>query len=226
MHGRPLAELADLTGRTAFVNAGTGYLGPAMCAALAEAGARVVCTSRSEARAAEVAASLPGGAAHLGLAMDHLDADSIDAAMARVFDEVEMLDVLVNNANESPGGPSDGVSAADFNRSLTNATGYFLLARHVRDRAVAAKRPASIIMIASMYGMVSSNPEIYARAGGGWNPLSYQVAKAGVIQMVRHLAVNWAADGIRVNAITPGPFNRPQANPRAIAPYQSPKSSC
>lgn len=216
MYGKTLEELFDLDGRTAFVNAGTGYLGPALCEALAEAGARVFCTSRSEERARAVAAALPGRADHVGIAMDHLDPESVDEAMKRSFELTDCFDILVNNANDIPVGLLDDVTPADFSRGLDNATGYFSLARHVKNRAVEAGKPASIVMISSMYGMVSSNPEVYERAGGGGNPLSYQVMKAGVIQMVRHLAVYWAKDGIRVNSISPGPFNRPQAKRRVV----------
>lgn len=216
MNESSINALFDLTGKTAFVNAGTGYLGPAFCEVLAEAGARVICTSRSESRARDVAGSLPGTLGHVGLAMDHLDADSIDRAMKVVDTLTNSVDVLVNNAYAAAGGTLEDVTPDGFTRGLENATGYFLLARHVRDRAVAAGKPASIVMLSSMYGLVSSNPDVYERAGGGGNPVSYQVMKAGVVQLVRHLAVYWARDGIRVNCISPGPFNRPQANPRMV----------
>src|SRR5579885_3594911 len=70
MHGEPtVQQLFDLTGKVALITGGTGYLGSAMARALAEAGARVVLTSRDPHRAAEAARSLPApaGARHLGL---------------------------------------------------------------------------------------------------------------------------------------------------------------
>ncbi len=60
-------------------------------------------------------------------------------------------------------------------------------------------------MLGSMYGFVSSVPAMYEGIGPV-NPVAYQVLKGGVIQMVRHLAVHWARNGVRVNALSPGPF--------------------
>src|SRR5262245_23943359 len=73
-----LSSLFDLTGRVALVTGGAGHLGGAIAAALAEAGARVVVSSRDRARAAKAAAALPGPAKHLAVALDHMDPRSIE----------------------------------------------------------------------------------------------------------------------------------------------------
>src|SRR5262245_33804296 len=93
----------DLCGRVALVTGAGGYLGSAFASALAEAGCRVICTSRCLDRAAAVAASLVGAKDlhHFGLALDQLDAASIDRCMERTIQEAGQIDVLVNNANEA-----------------------------------------------------------------------------------------------------------------------------
>ncbi len=66
----------------------------------------------------------------------------------------------------------------------------------------------SMVFFGSMYGVVSPDPRIYHEPMTP-NPIEYGVAKAGVIQMARYLAVHWAPRGIRVNAIVPGAFPNP-----------------
>ncbi|MFO0954039.1 MAG: SDR family oxidoreductase [Isosphaeraceae bacterium] len=96
--------------------------------------------------------------------------------------------------------------------SLSNATGYFVLARLVRDHAVGRGAPASVIMLGSMYGMVGSYPDAYEGLCPA-SPVAYHVLKGGILQMTRHLAVYWAADGVRVNSLSPGPFPSDRAPP-------------
>ncbi len=93
---------------------------------------------------------------------------------------------------------------------MANATGYFLLARLLRNHLVQRQASGSVIFVGSMYGVVGSYPEAYAGIGAA-NPVAYQTLKAGVVQMTRHLAVYWADDRVRVNCLSPGPFPQPQA---------------
>jgi gluconate 5-dehydrogenase len=205
-------SLFDLTDRVAVVTGATGHLGGAMCLALAEAGATVVAASRDEARAQDVARGLsgppPGRSSHAAVAIDHLDEASIAAGVASVVDRFGRIDVLVNNGHEPLAADWTTVTGEQFDRHLRNATGYFLLARHVRDHAVRRGAPASVIMLGSMYGLVASYPQVYESITTA-NPVAYQALKGGILQMTRHLAVYWAADKVRVNAISPGPFPAP-----------------
>jgi NAD(P)-dependent dehydrogenase (short-subunit alcohol dehydrogenase family) len=205
-------QLFDLTGKVALITGGTGYLGSAMSRALAEAGASVVISSRDAARARAAAASLPrGGAArHHGVALDHMD----PAALQRGFEEAlaltDHIDILVNNGHE--GLPNDwtDVTAEQFTRQLANATGYFLLARLVRNHAVARNGSASIILLGSMYGQVGSYPDAYEGVCPA-SPVAYHTLKGGLLHMTRHLAVYWARDNVRVNCLSPGPFPKDEA---------------
>lgn len=202
-----IQQLFNLAGRVALVTGGAGHLGTALCRALAEAGASVVVTSRDTARAQSVAETLPraGDARHLGIALDHRDSENLQRCFENAISRVGRIDILVNNAHEAVAHDLTNITPAEFSRQLENATGYFELARLVHQHAVERKSPASVILLGSMYGLVGSYPEVYEGVSPA-NSVAYQTLKGGIIQMARHLAVYWAADRVRVNCLSPGPF--------------------
>ncbi|SIO41058.1 gluconate 5-dehydrogenase [Singulisphaera sp. GP187] len=216
-HEPTIPELFDLTGKVVLITGGTGHLGSAMARALAEAGASVVITSRDAPRAEAAAAALPRRgetATHHGLALDHMKPDELDDAFSRVVDRAGRVDILVNNGHEALGNDLTSVTAEQFTRHLAHATGYFILARLVRDYAVERAGPASIILLGSMYGLVGSYPDAYEGICSA-SPVAYHTLKGGIVQMTRHLAAYWAADGVRVNCLSPGPFP-PERAPAAM----------
>lgn len=215
-HEPTIQELFDLSGKVVLITGGTGHLGSAMARALAEAGASVVITSREAARAEAAAAALPrrGVSTHQGLALDHMKPDELDAAFKRVVDRAGRVDILVNNGHEALGNDLTSVTAEQFTRHLANATGYFVLARLVRDQAVQRQGPASIILLGSMYGLVGSYPDAYEGICPA-SPVAYHTLKGGIVQMTRHLAAYWASDDVRVNCLSPGPFP-PERAPAAM----------
>jgi gluconate 5-dehydrogenase len=168
-------------------------LGSALARALAEAGASVVLTSRDESKAQAAARELPtsNGARHWGIGLDHMTPESLPATFARIVSLAGRVDILVNNGHEA--------QAADWTTRL------------VRNHAVENARPASIVLLGSMYGVVGSYPEAYADVTSA-SPVAYHTLKGGIVHMTRHLAVYWAPDNVRVNCLSPGPF------PRATAP--------
>jgi gluconate 5-dehydrogenase len=202
-----IQELFDLTGKAVLLTGGAGHLGSAMGRALAEAGASVVLTSRDAARARAAAAALPtpGAARHHGIALDHTDPEGLERSFAEAAALAGAIDVLVNNGTQSVANDWTTVTAEQFAREMANATGYFLLARLVRNHAVARGAPASIILLGSMYGQVASYPDAYAGICNA-SPVAYHALKGGIIHMTRHLAAYWAADRVRVNCLSPGPF--------------------
>jgi NAD(P)-dependent dehydrogenase (short-subunit alcohol dehydrogenase family) len=199
--------LFDLTGKTALITGAGGYLGSAMAMALAESGCRLVVTSRDAKRALGIAESLPSvdGTEHVGIALDHMDENSINEGFSQALEKTGGLDILVNNGNEAVGKDWKDVSAEEFNRQLGNETGYFLLSRALRNHTVERRVPGSVIMIGSMYGVVGSYPDTYKDICA-ISPVAYHALKGGIIQMTRHLAVCWAKDEMRVNCLSPGPF--------------------
>jgi NAD(P)-dependent dehydrogenase (short-subunit alcohol dehydrogenase family) len=197
-------ELFDLTGRVVLITGGTGHLGSAMSRALAEAGATVVIASRDANRAKVAAAALPGDG-HFGIALDHMDPISLERGFEEAVSIAGKIDVLVNNGHEAQPADWTTVTAEQFTRQLANATGYFLLARLLRNHAIERGAPASIVLLGSMYAQVASYPDAYDGVCPA-SPVAYHALKGGIVHLTRHLAVYWAADGVRVNCLSPGPF--------------------
>lgn len=218
-HEPTIHELLDLTGRVALVTGGTGYLGSRFCAALAEAGATVVISSRDAQRAATAAAQLPSpnGAAHYGVTIDHTDAASIAGGFADAVDVAGKVDILVNNGLAAPKSDLTDCTFDEFLQHQANTAGYFELARTLRDHVVSRGSSGNVINIGSMYGQVASYPDAYEGVCMA-SPVSYHAHKGSVIHMTRHLAAYYARDNVRVNCLSPGPF------PNESVPPQLPKN--
>lgn len=202
---RSVLDLLSLKGKVAIVTGACGWLGSAMSRALAEAGARVVVTSRDSDQATGFASNLPGSG-HLGLGLSQGDAVTIPEFTSQVATRMGQIDILVNNAYGGTAPSIDEAAAEDFNQSYNlGVTAYFLLARevaqHLRDRGA----PGSIINIASMYGMVASYPSAYEGLDVN-SPPNYHALKGALVHLTRHLSSYWAEHDIRVNSICPGPF--------------------
>ena len=209
-----IRQLFDLTGRVFLVTGGARNLGRDMATALCEAGADGVITSRSEASAATAAGELAAatGRRVLGLALDVTVEAAVQAALARVHETFGGLDILVNNAGgggaahspkleERPQEAWDGVQAA-------NVTATFLLCKHAAP-LLRQRGGGSIINIASIAGIVGRDRRVYPPEMRP-QTIDYAAAKGAVIAMTRDLAAYLGRDGIRVNAISPGGFERGQ----------------
>jgi NAD(P)-dependent dehydrogenase (short-subunit alcohol dehydrogenase family) len=212
-----IQQLFDLSGQVAFITGASGHLGRSLANALAEAGARVIVGSREVATGRTTAAALGGAnqGRHLSVMLDHMHEQSIQRGFEEAVQLAGKIDILICNGHEALGADWRSVTAEQFTRQLQNATGYFLLARNLRDHAINRKAKASIIMLGSMYGLVGSYPEAYENIGPA-SPVAYHALKGGIVQMVRHLAVYWAKDGVRVNCLSPGPFPSPAASTELV----------
>ncbi|MEJ7591327.1 MAG: SDR family oxidoreductase [Planctomycetaceae bacterium] len=212
-----IQKLFDLTGRVALITGGSGYLGRSLSRALAEAGATVVIGSRDRNRAQGVADELPspGGAVHWAVALDQLDETSLNDGFESAVTAAGQVDILINNGQLGHALDLTNVTAEAFNQDLQNATGYFLLARRLRDHVVSRNTPGSIVMIGSMYGVVGSYPDAYDGICAA-SPVQYHTLKGSIIHMTRHLAVYWAKDNVRVNCLSPGPFPSEKAPPQMV----------
>jgi NAD(P)-dependent dehydrogenase (short-subunit alcohol dehydrogenase family) len=202
-----VGELFSLAGKVALLTGGCGQLGSAMARGLAEAGASVILTSREQAKAEAAAWALPvaGSVRHFGLALDHLQTESLPERFDAAVKLAGKIDILVNNGHEGLAADWTSVTPEQFTRHLANATGYFELARLVRNHVAQRAAPASIVMLGSMYGVVGSYPEAYDGVCSA-SPVAYHTLKGGIVHMTRHLAVYWAQDRVRVNCLSPGPF--------------------
>ena len=204
-------RLFQLEGRIALVTGATGHLGTSMSSVLAMAGATVIVNARNRAAATQLAGALrKQGHQAIAMPFDVTIESSVRRALAKIENEFGRLDVVVNNAYAGGAGTIANAKAADFSKayriSVEAAFRIVQLAHPLLKRAaVKSRSSASVINIASMYGVVSPDPGVYGSSGAN-NPPFYGPAKAALIQLTRYLACHLAADRIRVNAISPGPF--------------------
>ena len=197
----------DLTGKVALVAGGAGYLGVPICRKLSEQGAAVIVADidleRTKDKVESLSAAIPGARVK-GFLLDISDEKSINTLIAQIIKEFGGLHILVNVAYSACGKLVEEINTEEFDSALhINLTGSFNLAR---ESAGVMTQGGSIIFFSSMYGRVSPDPRIYFPPMKP-NPIEYGVAKAGLEQMVRYLAVYWAPKNIRVNAVCPGPFS-------------------
>jgi 2-deoxy-D-gluconate 3-dehydrogenase len=127
------------------------------------------------------------------VALDLRSQDSIKAAFEKAEKELGSLDLLVNNAGRALLKPVIDVTDAEWDDVIdTNLKGAFFLSQQFGRACIANGRPGVIVSLASTHGMTG----IAGRA-------VYGISKAGLIQMTRMLAIEWAGNNIRVNAIAP-----------------------
>ncbi len=195
----PGPDLFRLDGKVALVTGAGGDFGRNISLGLARAGASVLCTDLSLATA-EATADLiraEGGRA-VAVGGDVTKARDISAIMERFDASFERLDILVNNAGINPhqGRPEDFPIEVWDTVIATNVTAYLRFAQVAAKRMIAGGRGGSIVNVSS----IASN------SGMGRGNLAFGVSKAGVDQLTRELAIEWAPIGIRVNAIQPCQF--------------------
>jgi NAD(P)-dependent dehydrogenase (short-subunit alcohol dehydrogenase family) len=176
-------------GCTALVTGGAGGIGRAIALALAHAGCRVCCTGVLDNEVAVFRASIPSEVS------DRLTAAVLDVAdvgaIQQLVDKQDRLDILVNAAGMILRGGAE-FEPENFARVLdVNLAGTMRMSAACRP--LLARRGGAILNIASMLSFF----------GSGAAP-AYSASKGGVAQLTKSLAIAWAAEGIRVNAIAPG----------------------
>jgi NAD(P)-dependent dehydrogenase (short-subunit alcohol dehydrogenase family) len=191
----------DLDGRVAIVTGGAGGIGMAICRLLGSFGAQIVLTDINQASIdAGVAELREDGILVAGYLCDSSDEDQVDRVYEAISKDLGAPDILVNNAAQTIHTRPQDTSLDDWHRVLdTSLTGYFLNARAFARKVLTVKKPGSIVNISSIAG---------SSAIGRGN-FAYSVAKGGVNQMTRELAIEWAKSKIRVNAIQPCSVNTP-----------------
>jgi len=208
-------QLFDLTDKSALITGGASGLGRDVAAALAARGARVAITSRSEesARAAaEELESLTGGEL-VGFPLDLHVPDSLSECHHRVLESFGQITILVNNAGGTSTEPRrnflERPTEAVREMLEINVVGLMEVSRLFAGE-MAERGYGKIINIASVAALVGRDRRLYARTGLPAQPVDYAAAKGAVVALTRDMAAALAPQGVRVNAISPGGFERSQ----------------
>lgn len=198
----------SLKGKTALITGATGHLGTSMALILAEAGAKVLINSRTFERSDALVARLKAdGHAAESAVFDVTSPEEVAAFAERL--QGDPLHVLVNNAYVGGAGSVECAESEAYAASydVTMVAAHRLLTAMLPNLRAAADQcgDASVINLASMYALVSPDQRIYESASAA-NPPFYGAAKAALLQWTRYAACEFGKEGIRVNAISPGPF--------------------
>ena len=187
----------DLTGKTALITGASSGLGAHFAQVMAEAGARVVVTARRAERLDSLVQELTAqGYQALAVTMDVTDSDSVAAGFSAAEQHWGVCDIVVNNAGIGDPVPFLEMTEGNWRSMLdTNLDGAWRVAHRASVAMAGHKQGGSIINIASILGL---------RVGTALS--HYAVAKAGVVQLTKAMALELARNNIRVNAIAPGYF--------------------
>ncbi len=212
-------RLFDLTDKVAIVTGSTKGIGKAIAQSFAQAGARVVVSSRKEDKCAEVAAAIKGGGGEaIAVPCNISHKEQLRALVDATLKMWGRVDVLVCNAAVNPyNGPLAEIPDEAYDKIMdTNVKSNLWLCNMVIPQ-MAERRDGAVIIVSSISGL-KGNDKLGA----------YGLSKAADMQLARNLAVEWGHSNIRVNCIAPGLvrtdfakalWEDPKANAQAIASY-------
>jgi len=192
-------SLFDLSGKVALVTGASKGLGKAMSVALAGAGADLTLHARNLDELKEVQAIIEGQGRRAEIFhTDVLDKATIDRSVAATLEAFGHIDILVNNAGVNVRKPVLELTLEEWDLVInTNLRGYFLMAQAVVPHMLSQGR-GKVINMASIFGQV-----------GLPHQLAYASSKGGVLQLTKVMALEWAKQGVQVNAIAPTYFETP-----------------
>lgn len=197
----------DLTGKVAVITGGTKGLGYGIAATYASYGADVVVAARTAADCERVAEELKTfGHRTLGIPTDVTNEEQVKNLVAKTVETFGKIDIMVCNGGTSASCAAVDMPLAEWNRVVDiDMTGVFLCAREAAKQMIAQGNGGRIISMASAAGLRGSK-----------NVAPYCAAKAGVVNLTRALAQEWARYNITVNCICPG-YVATDINEQALA---------
>ena len=207
----PREGMRGLKGKNVLVTGGTSGIGQAIAVRFAEHGANVAINYlRDPGEATEtesqvhacVARVRQEGVRDVLVVADVSNEDDVARMVADAIDQLGGVDVLVNNAGIQISRPSHELTSAEFDKVLAvNLRGAFLCAREAIKHYLDDEKPGAIVNVSSVHQLIPKP-----------NYLGYSVSKGGMMNLTRTLALEYAGQGIRVNAVGPGatvtPINR------------------
>ena len=196
-------EIFDLTGKVAMVTGSTKGLGENSAMALAKAGADVAVCGRNTTDLKRVSEAIKGlGRDSEGFVLDVTSKKSVHDGVETILERFGKIDILMNNAGLNHREPVLDYPEEAWDLVInTNLKGYFLVAQAVAPH-----------MLKNGYGKIINMGSILGKIALP-NQLAYASAKGGVEQMTKVMALEWAKQGIRVNAIGPTYFETEMVKP-------------
>jgi gluconate 5-dehydrogenase len=202
-----MKNLFDLKEKVAIVTGGYSYLGTSISEVLAEYGATVYIAGKNKTSAGNVIAKQPKGNKIKFIDCNVSNFESVKNCFEKIYKLEGKIDILVNNANYGKAGKLDTIPEKDWITGIDGTINNYF--RCIQTALKYMKKNGGVIInVASMYGMVSPNPEVYGTSGFD-NPPNYGAGKAAIIQLTKYAAVHFAKYNIRVNSISPGAFPKP-----------------
>jgi NAD(P)-dependent dehydrogenase (short-subunit alcohol dehydrogenase family) len=186
-----------LQGKTAVITGGCSGIGLATAKRFAEEGAQVVIGDLDTANGDRIAGELGGTFVHV----DVTNADQVDALFAKAKEAYGSVDIAFNNA---------GISPPDDDSILDTGIDAWRRVQEVNLTSVYLCCKAALpYMLEQRKGSIINTASFVAVMGAATSQISYTASKGGVLSMSRELGVQFAREGVRVNALCPGPVNTP-----------------